>query len=102
MPAANEVPEGDELPATDEVPAADQVPAADEIRSSGETPTTNGASAVSETDSEIETNSFFDGLITPGVDVRVQMVKLGRPPRDTVRKAIPMQPQLNPALTPAD
>jgi hypothetical protein len=36
------------------------------------------------------TNSLFDGLITPGFDMRFQLAKVGDPPNDT-RKFIPMQ-----------
>jgi hypothetical protein len=37
-----------------------------------------------------ETNSYFDGLVTFGLDTRFQIAKLGRPP-DAKRKFIPMQ-----------
>lgn len=50
---------------------------------------------------EIHTNTLFDGLITPGFDLRLQMTKLGRPPADT-RIVIPMQSQFYLAITPAD
>lgn len=60
----------------------------------------DGASSSDET--EIATNSFFDGLITPGVDIRLQLVKVGRPPADTTRRLIPMQTQVNLAVAPVD
>lgn len=36
-------------------------------------------------------NTFFDGLLTFGLDGRVQFARLGRPPGMPPRKAIPMQ-----------
>lgn len=47
------------------------------------------------------TNSVGDGLLTFGVDVRMQVAKLGRPPAD-VRKVIPMQVAPSMALTPTE
>jgi hypothetical protein len=46
------------------------------------------------------TNALLDGLITPGVDMRFQVAKIGRPPND-VRMFLPMQTQVNLALAPA-
>ena len=42
-----------------------------------------------------ETNTYFDGVLTFGIDARLQMAKLGAPP-NAERKIIPMQ--LAPAL----
>ena len=50
---------------------------------------------------EIHTNSLYDGLITPGFDVRLQMTKLGRPPQDK-RIVIPMQTQFYLGIAPVD
>lgn len=46
-----------------------------------------------------ETNSFWDGLMTLGFDVRMQVAKLGRPPNDR-RRFIPMQVAPSIALAP--
>lgn len=46
-----------------------------------------------------ETNTFFDGLMTFGLDARLQMAKLGRPP-NADRKVIPMQFAPGIAITP--
>jgi hypothetical protein len=48
-----------------------------------------------------ESNSFFDGLLTLGLDTRIQVAKLGRPPNDK-RKIIPMQVAPSIALAPLD
>ena len=49
----------------------------------------------------VHTNSLFDGLITPGADLRLQVTKIGRPPNDK-RMLLPMQAQLNVAVTPLE
>jgi hypothetical protein len=52
-------------------------------------------------EASMHTNSLFDGLITPGVDIRLQVAKIGRPPRDE-RRLLPMQTQLYLAVTPVE
>jgi hypothetical protein len=73
---------------------------ADEAAPADEPPADAGATE-DEPVTEPHTNTLFDGLITPGVDVRVQVAKIGRPPNE-VRMVLPMQTQLNLAVTPGD
>lgn len=48
---------------------------------------------------DAESNTFWDGLVTLSLDVRMQMAKLGRPP-NAPRKFIPMQLAPGVAITP--
>src|SRR5262249_20797832 len=49
----------------------------------------------------LQSNTFFDGALTLGLDVRLQIAKLGRPPND-IRRFIPMQLATAIAYTPWD
>ncbi|MBC8145371.1 MAG: hypothetical protein H7X80_07280 [bacterium] len=81
-----------------DAPSTGASSAADDGTTSGTTPQTAAPDA---DESEFATNTFFDGLITPGVDIRLQLAKIGRPPNDT-RMLLPMQTQVNLAITPND
>lgn len=95
-----EMPEGSGAP-------GDDAGAAGGFEAQEPLPAHETASATDETTSDqveapaAHTNSLFDGLITPGADMRLQVAKIGRPPGDK-RMLLPMQAQLNLAVTPLD
>lgn len=94
------VPGGESFETQEPLPAHDPTEV-DDVPADEAPADESGASSADDMPVEYPTNSFFDGLITPGVDVRLQLAKIGRPPTDR-RMLLPMQTQVNLAITPVD
>lgn len=84
---------------SDEAPSNNTPP--DEASYSASADEATGTETSASAPVEHHSNSMFDGLITPGFDLRLQLTKIGRPPKER-RIVIPMQSQFNVAVTPVD